>query len=288
MWSTAKAVLVCACLAASLAILISSIPAYPNAHAPGYDICEYNKDTNHEDCTRYSLAPFIFIQIAKTLNRYGETVTALATVAVACFTGTLWWATLRLWKAALDQSADFKASITAAERSADAMALIASANRAWMTYDDLQIVFLPDSVIDGIPEVRGLGFRIMWRNIGRSPALNAEIFIQHHVVDVADRNVPHFEADFGENRFGAAIGPRFSPGSPMRAVGTIGHDNIMNRNSAVILYSCIRYTDIYNLATERLSEVCLRITFEGFRLGAPSPQQPNWGIEIVGPQNAIT
>src|ERR1700736_3974040 len=69
---------------------------------PG-QICEYNQTTKHEDCTTYSLFPFLFIQIAKTLNYYGVAITAVATVAIGLFTLTLKLSTDRLWKAGEEQ-----------------------------------------------------------------------------------------------------------------------------------------------------------------------------------------
>jgi hypothetical protein len=45
-------------------------------------ICEYNQATEHEDCTTYSLFPFLLIQVGKTFNDYGVAITALATVAI--------------------------------------------------------------------------------------------------------------------------------------------------------------------------------------------------------------
>jgi hypothetical protein len=56
-------------------------------------ICEYNQATKHEDCTTYSLFPFLLIQIFNTLNYYGVAITALATIVIAGFTGTLWHST---------------------------------------------------------------------------------------------------------------------------------------------------------------------------------------------------
>jgi hypothetical protein len=52
-------------------------------------ICEYNQATKHENCTTYSLFPFLFIKVFNTLNYYGVAITALATVAIGVFTLTL-------------------------------------------------------------------------------------------------------------------------------------------------------------------------------------------------------
>jgi hypothetical protein len=62
-------------------------------------ICEYNQATEHEDCSTYSLFPFLLIQVFNTLNYYGVAITALATVAIGVFTLTLKLSTDRLWDA---------------------------------------------------------------------------------------------------------------------------------------------------------------------------------------------
>jgi hypothetical protein len=49
--------------------------------------------TEHEDCATYSLFPFLLIQVFQILNDYGAAITALATLVIAGFTGTLWKAT---------------------------------------------------------------------------------------------------------------------------------------------------------------------------------------------------
>lgn len=95
------------------------------------EICEYNQATEDEDCTTYSLVPFLLIQVGKPLNDYGVAITALATVAIGFFTLTLKLSTDKLWEAAKDQifaaenaakiqSADMNASIAVAKEAADA------------------------------------------------------------------------------------------------------------------------------------------------------------------------
>src|ERR1700719_3570647 len=63
------------------------------------EICEYNQATEHEECTTYSIVPFLLIQVGKPLNDYGVAITALATVAIGFFTLTLKLSTDKLWEA---------------------------------------------------------------------------------------------------------------------------------------------------------------------------------------------
>jgi hypothetical protein len=53
--------------------------------------CGKNEYTNAKECATYHIALTFFWQIIKATNDYGSALTALATIAVACFTGTLWW-----------------------------------------------------------------------------------------------------------------------------------------------------------------------------------------------------
>src|SRR5271170_4863176 len=52
-------------------------------------ICNENQ-SGHEQCTSYNLAPFILIQIREALHSVENIITALATIAIAVFTWTLY------------------------------------------------------------------------------------------------------------------------------------------------------------------------------------------------------
>ena len=104
-------------------------------------ICEYNQATKHEDCTTYSLFPFLLIKVLDTLNYYGVAITALATVFIGVFTLTLKLSTDNLWTAAKDQiaaaenaakmqSRDMQASIAVADKAANAAKASADALKA--------------------------------------------------------------------------------------------------------------------------------------------------------------
>lgn len=91
------------------------------------DICEYNNAAHQKNCTPYEFAPFISIKIFNALNDYGAAITALATVAIACFTFTLWCSTKRLSEDSAKQIRVAVRSARAAEKAADAAKLNAQA-----------------------------------------------------------------------------------------------------------------------------------------------------------------
>jgi hypothetical protein len=62
-------------------------------------ICEYNQSTHQNDCAVHNVAIFLLIKSGEIINFYGALITALATIAIACFTYTLKKSTDRLWDA---------------------------------------------------------------------------------------------------------------------------------------------------------------------------------------------
>ena len=151
------------------------------------EICEYNQATKHEDCTTYSLFPFLLIKVFDTLNYYGVAITALATVFIGVFTLTLKLSTDNLWMAAKDQiaaaenaakmqSRDMQASIAVADKAANAakqsadvakQTLIA-AQRAWIKAK-IDIGNIP-LVFDQNGASTTVSFEIT--NVGNAPAIN--------------------------------------------------------------------------------------------------------------------
>ncbi len=71
----------CASLGALLLLLIVAW-----LWGPPSQICKYNQSTHQNPCQTYNFAFFIIIKIGEVLNYYGPLITALATVAIACFT----------------------------------------------------------------------------------------------------------------------------------------------------------------------------------------------------------
>jgi hypothetical protein len=52
---------------------------------------------DHEQCTTYNLAPFILIEIRELLHSVENIITALATIAIAIFTWTLYRSSEKMW-----------------------------------------------------------------------------------------------------------------------------------------------------------------------------------------------
>lgn len=166
-----NSVLLSCCLVAVLALLIGSLPSYT-----GHQICDYNDATKHYDCPTYSLLPFIFIEIGKALNMYGAAISTLGTLAIAAFTGTLWWSTRGLWKVTDESIRDGARAADAASRSADASErsiqvsreLFVESNRPWLKIESVR---LTDDIRKDVNGLR-ISAEFVVKNIGKSPAEN--------------------------------------------------------------------------------------------------------------------
>jgi hypothetical protein len=119
------------------------------------------------------------------------------------FTGGLTVSIVLLWRAgerqielvregSAAQSRDMQASIGASQRTADAAMLTVGAERAWMIYEDLPIIGIKDSPING--RDIGLSAKPVWKNMGRSPALMTNIAVSAAVIDIRQPSPPSFTA----------------------------------------------------------------------------------------------
>src|ERR1700694_1066822 len=97
--------------------LIFAIAVAISFFVPIYgEYCGKNEYTNAKECATYHIALTFFWQIIKATNDYGSALTALATIAVACFTGTLWWAAAGQYDLLADQIDLARQEFTASHR----------------------------------------------------------------------------------------------------------------------------------------------------------------------------
>jgi hypothetical protein len=112
-------------------------------------------------------------------------IAAIATIAVAFFTLTLWRATDRLWRSAERQLDAFQTSLDIAHRHADHMEKMAAAaqrsadvaersltehQRPWI-FLDVVTVNWRDRLGDDDHRVNDWWISLKWKNVGRSPAM---------------------------------------------------------------------------------------------------------------------
>lgn len=135
---------------------------YPISWAFGYSakICIQNEKSNQFACEHYNLALAALLQIYKAIDAASIIITALATVAVAGFTFTLWSVTGRAVDLARDE---FVANL-----------------RPWL--------FIEPTLASDLTFERQSGrvsINFKFRNTGNAPALN--IMLNCHFITIEDR-----------------------------------------------------------------------------------------------------
>jgi hypothetical protein len=257
-------------------------------------------DDKEQDCPTFFAGSLLLSQRGVEWiksNDNDKAVVAGFTIVLAISTIGLWFATIDLYKAgerqieflresSEAQGRDMQASVSAAQRSADAAMLSIGADRAWITFDEIFIDEATNGQIDGVPFERAIMVQVRWKNTGRTPAIKSNTFITHSIIGFDD-NVAAFQSIPPENGHGI-IGIGTTVLTAMRVFPDEQRRSIFDRQTAIAIYSAAYYHDLFS-GTERTSEVCWRIRFNGWNTpygGGASIAR--WDVRIIGPHNRIT
>lgn len=110
--------------AAAIATILLSISIYSMFTPFTYDICNKNEYTGQKECAPYHVAPYIIVEIGAFLDTYNGVITAIATIAIACFTWTLYRSSERMWKITNISAKAARRSANAAKSAAHALPII--------------------------------------------------------------------------------------------------------------------------------------------------------------------
>jgi hypothetical protein len=194
-------------------------------------ICEYNQATEHEECTTYSLVPFLLIQVGKPLNDYGVAITALATVAIGFFTLTLKLSTDKLWEAGEKQRQLYEET---AQRQLRAYVFVSGAR-----------------IVHGITDNNILEVYVEIKNSGQTPAykmmaVNGLHFDTYPPPQPLTLTVP--DQNYSSLRTRMDLGPGDKTFTDMRAgrlLTPVEKDSLIAGTRAVWVYGEIRYRDAF-------------------------------------------
>ncbi len=134
------------------------------------------------------LVPFFFIfknaivSVGRWIETHSDFISAAATVAIAAFTLTLWWATRRLWKVSQEQSRDMKTSLTIAQEAADSAKESAQVAKDTLTSTQRAFVFLKNIEVKQTRDLSDYSKYIWWifprwQNSGNTPTENLTISV---------------------------------------------------------------------------------------------------------------
>jgi hypothetical protein len=162
------------------------------------EIC-YEAKPDHENCAQYNLAALLLIEAAKLLNDYGVALTAIATVAVALFTWTLWQSNEKMWGVT-------KIAADAARKSADA-SFAAERARFFIIIEHHNLKEIIANVESRGNLADGENFSIRYRlqNYGKTPGIIRELTLDSMIATDPVDPPSHFLVikEFAERMIGA-------------------------------------------------------------------------------------
>ena len=215
------------------------------------EICLKDEYTGQKDCATYHVALVWLWQVGKTFGDFGIAITAIATVAIAGFTWTLW---------------------KASERQA-------SLSREALIADQRAFIFATELKNEGTPFQGAYHwvFRPIWHNSGDTPTKNLRIYTECTL-----RNSPlQLGFDFTRTTSKPGVGLIPPKSTKIGGVGTQApitpSDIIDIQNSRKFLYvwGWATYRDVFPETPQHITRFCWKIVPAGdphsFNPAVPPP-----------------
>lgn len=135
------------------------------------EICDKSQ-AGQKECTAYNLAPFILIQIREFLHSIENIITALATIAIAWFTWTLYQSSEKMWR--VNRQTTF-AAIHSAQAAKKAVEYAPRVERAYLflSLDVKSRIEIWQPHVDDTRSYIEFGFK----NHGKTPAVVEELHV---------------------------------------------------------------------------------------------------------------
>jgi hypothetical protein len=171
---------------------------------------------------------------------------------------------------------------TAAKESSESYKV---AERAWVGWCEVSVADYSGTNTETGKEVSGIAFAMVWRNGGRTPAVDALVIGDHKIVPYNEETVPTFTIQPGTMQKTATFLPGFNAGGPKRYIEQAYVDKMTSRTSKLFLYGRVEYGAVFpsKAQTRPQTEVCLEVRFFGFE---SESRKPHFTYGPVGPQNS--
>jgi len=175
----------------------------------------------------------------------------------------------------------------AAIDSAKAAVWAIESQRAWICFEDTFVNNFFNSMCDGIFIDHGFFVSAKWTNKSQTPAIGAKTFIGIKVIDIKDESIHKFKTTFDKTNSSASIGPNNWVYTEKRFTTAQEADDIASNKSAIFVYSEVRYFDIFDKDTVRVSKINLKIICNGQRV-RNGIAEPLWERWLISEENSVT
>lgn len=187
-------------------------------------------------------------------------------------------------EAAVRQADASAANAKSSEQAASIALQSLHTNRAWICIER----FRPEKFhgfLDGKPVQDSLTISALWRNVGRTPALNLEMIIEVQMIDPG-QPIPAFPLRaLPEERNPGTSGPGQLSQSIVVGIDDESFAALVAGQKECVVYSRVTYTDVYTPSISRVTESCVSVSIEGGRPNHRGEWQPSFRFSSVGPNS---
>lgn len=188
--------------------------------------------------------------------------------------------------AAKDTVTQAKKSTDAAIKAAEAAALMANNERAWIFFDTIRPGNIVEMIIDGKFEQLRFSMAIRWKNVGRNPATQIGLTVSHKLI-ASGAPIPHFHEEIPPEDAGGVFGPGAAFETNPQIVGQDDFMRLKANEMRMIIYSLVTYRSPITSNVVHQSEFCGEVDFFG-EVIQNGERVPKVGVRPIGPQNTAT
>jgi hypothetical protein len=238
------------------------------SHCPPYEGDNTSK-TNQEYCAPLGVLVLLSLRdlrvaVGAFLRGHKEETDALSTIAIAVFTGTLWWVTLGMVRITKEQRIDMLRSVKATEDSAMA---------AQKTVDLLMAVEIPRLIVTGFKmeasdtnlhyALNGFSVTVTVYNAGKREAIvTSYIFIHRVTSGITTLLWPKYKATEASRIISPGMYEDFSFGDHESIAGDEIAD-ILSGNKTLHIFGFVYYKDFFSNSHDLTWKAHLKIVRTG-------------------------
>lgn len=188
-----------------------------------------------------------------------------------------------LYSLRLNQRAT-NAAVIAANAARDQIA----AERAWISFISFNSGAIKQSIFLNEEINNGIIFQYIWKNNGRSPAVNLRVYTTIITQPITEEKIPEARPDWQMNSHNASVGAGADFLSQPIWLNDENGRLFIERKIRVFIYSVVSYKDVFS-TKERISEVFYEFFYDGNK-GFDSNGNETLGIRgaPAGGQNTAT
>ncbi len=276
-----------AIIIALILLMVGSCLIAVELSVPRAQVCH---ETSKSKCADHKKQPggirTALALLVEFLEEHNGAITSLATIAIAAFTGTLWYATRKMMKSGESQIAIAKDAANAAERSADVAekALIAG-QRAFVSVSFRQSPYR--DITTG--NIEFWGIIPVWTNAGNTPTRNMENHISNQLTQgelPADWDFPDLwsEGISESDRVAIPLGisPKQETDGQRVTISTSDMDEVISGRKRAYLWGWATYNDVFPNTSRHVTRFAVWIEVGG---NPRDPKQISFTYHYLGRYN---